>query len=103
MSLKLQTPDQQRASNVNASRRLDRHWHIGTVSTPGEWFELVARDDSAKAWLGFRSPREIGRLSVYAEEVVRRGKWAFITGSFLWALPLVLLLLDRVFRKTATA
>ena len=99
LSVDLVTPDQRRSSQIKRGESIAKHWRVGIAATPAETFELVATDDSDKAWLAFRQPREVGRLSVYASRLVKRGKSIFVIGCCLWVVAL--LPLDRLFNKVA--
>jgi hypothetical protein len=41
---------------------------------------VSARDDSPAKWFAFRDPSELGRLSLYSEKALARGKPIFILG-----------------------
>ena len=64
--------------------RVDPSWRAGFIAVPGPELKIVARDDNLQNWFAFREPREIGRFSVYAMELVDKG-------LFLCALGLICL------------
>jgi hypothetical protein len=47
---------------------------------PGREARVMARDNSPAKWFAFRDPAELGRLSLYSEKAVVRGKPIFLLG-----------------------
>lgn len=58
--------------------------------SPGRNIRILAEDDNAKEWLGFREPRELARFSHYPDMLARSGKSICYAGAMLW-LGLLLL------------
>jgi hypothetical protein len=65
-------------------------WKNVHVRSPEGAFQLVARDDSTTGWLAFKEPRELGRLSLWAQWMLTAGRWIFFI-----ALAILLTLAGR--------
>lgn len=74
-------------------------WRVALVEAPGATLRVVARDENLDSWFAFREPRELGRLSYYAESLAGSGSTVFWCGIVL-ALAAPLLGLER--KETAT-
>jgi hypothetical protein len=57
--------------------------------------QIVARDNSLREWFAFREPAELGRLSLYSEKVIARGKSIFLLGLLFGLAALAVLACDH--------
>lgn len=57
-------------------------WRIGHAQVSGE-FRIIVRDHDAERWLEFTAPREVGRLSFYAEKLLARASYVLVAGLAL--------------------
>ena len=62
-----------KVSEVKPAREPGGQWVNVDVKAPAGKFKLVARDDSSTGWFAFKEPREMGRLSFWAEKIVGLG------------------------------
>jgi len=60
-------------------------WLTTQLKIPRGYYKIIAEDNSDTSWFAFSSPRPMGRLSYYAQEL---SSW----GHYLWQLALLLLL-----------
>lgn len=67
------------ATPVRPEKLPGARWVNVRVKAPPGPFKIVARDESDAQWFAFKEPREMGRLSCWAAEMVARWRW------FLWA------------------
>jgi hypothetical protein len=88
-SLMVQSDRTGKTARFIPTRQIFPFWRSGHIAVRGESVRLVAHDGSAEDWFAFREPRELGRLSLYAEWMVGKGKFLFFLGLALW--PWVLL------------
>ncbi len=65
-------------------------WQNVQVKAPRGEFKLIARDESEAGWFGFKQPRELGRLSFYAAELV--SAWGLVLFLGLGCLLLTIAL-----------
>jgi hypothetical protein len=63
-------------------------WRVGYAAMPGTQVRIVGRDNSTEKWFAFREPRELGRLSFYAERLSGRGEVIFVASIMLWGILL---------------
>jgi hypothetical protein len=81
----------ERTSQENYFSPLDnagKGWQSGRVTTPANSIRIIARDNNPQAWFAFRQPRELGRLSVYADTLAKWGPFLLLLGSVLWLMSL---------------
>lgn len=64
--------------------RINTSWRSGFIAVPASEVKIVARDENSSEWFAFREPREVGRLSYYAERLVAKG--VFLCGLGLICL-----------------
>jgi hypothetical protein len=99
MSLAVESPG--RANKVRwlkhyPSDPLRPQWRLAYTDLPESEVRIVARDNSTEGWFAFREPRELGRLSLYAERLTERGKFIFVSAIALWGILLAARLLTYV-------
>jgi hypothetical protein len=77
---------------VEPARPAGDRWLNVLVRAPDGDFKLVARSDDATKWFAFEQPREVGRLSAWAMEML--GAWrifiiagvgCLLGGLFQWS------------------
>jgi hypothetical protein len=68
-------------------------WMNLDVKAPSGKFKLVAHDDSPTAWFAFKEPREMGRLSFWAEKTIGMGRYVLYAGCLSFVLALFFYLL----------
>jgi uncharacterized membrane protein len=90
LSLVLQGEETGKKARVIPTNRIDDFWRLAYVALPDESIRILAEDDNAEEWFGFREPRELARFSYYADVLTRRGKSICYAGAMLW-LGLLLL------------
>jgi hypothetical protein len=71
LSLELVELGTGRRTAVSPGRRPGDEWLNCYVKAPAGEFKIVARDADGAGWFAFKAPREVGRLSFWAVEVVR--------------------------------
>jgi hypothetical protein len=64
---------------VRPAHAAGQQWLNACVRAPAGEFKIVARDDSESKWFAFKAPREMGRLSFWAMQLL--AGWQ----CFLWA------------------
>jgi hypothetical protein len=84
LSLVLQSEKTGANTRVIPTNRQDDHWRLAYVPVPGGSVRIVAEDNNAEEWFGFREPRELARFSLYADVAIRRGQFIFYGGALLW-------------------
>jgi hypothetical protein len=84
-----------RTTPVRPPRRAGGHWLNAYVKAPRGEFKLVARDESATGWFGFKEPREMGRLSYCAMRLVAAGNYVIVAGLVCLAGTLAAFLVQR--------
>jgi hypothetical protein len=90
LSLVLQGEETGKKARVIPTNRVDDSWRLAYVPVPDKNIRILAEDDNAEEWFGFREPRELARFSYHADMLTRRGKSIFYAGAMLW-LGLLLL------------
>lgn len=90
LSLVLQGEETGRKARVIPTNPADEFWRLAYVAVPDKNIHILADDDNAEEWFGFREPREMARFSYYADLLTRRGKSICFSGAMLW-LGLLLL------------
>lgn len=88
LSLELVELASGKVSEVRPNREPRGQWLNVDVKAPQGRFKIVARDDSSTGWFAFKEPREMGRLSFWAEKIVGIGKYALAAGCLSFALAL---------------
>jgi hypothetical protein len=87
LSLELVDPANGKITAVIPSRVPGRAWLHVRVKAPKGEFKVVARDESESGWFAFKAPREMGRFSYWAMEVI--SWWRYIlaggVGCLLWS------------------
>lgn len=101
-TLILQDDRSAKAVRFIPTRQVEPYWRSGRMAVPGESVRLVARDESAEDWFAFREPRELGRFSLYAEWLVRKGRFLFFLGLALWFVILLQSVLLRIRNSRST-
>jgi hypothetical protein len=90
LSLVLQGEETGKKVRVIPTNRADDFWRLAYVAVPDKTIRILAEDDNAEEWFGFREPRELARFSYYADRLTRCGKSICYSGAMLW-LGLLLL------------
>lgn len=90
LSLDLQGEKTGEKTRVIPTNRQDEFWRLAYVAVPDKNIRILAEDENAEEWFGFREPRELARFSHYADMLARRGKSICYAGAMLW-LGLLLL------------
>ncbi|MDB6109528.1 MAG: hypothetical protein JWR69_1278 [Pedosphaera sp.] len=73
-----------KATPVRLSALPGQQWLNAYVRAPAGPFKIVARDASETGWLAFKAPREMGRLSYWAMQLV--DVWRYVTAAGLACL-----------------
>jgi len=55
-------------------------WANVYVKAPAGEFKIIARDESTRGWFAFKAPREMGRFSFWAMEMIAIGKYILAAG-----------------------
>jgi len=98
LSLVLEGEETRKKVRVIPTNREDEFWRLAYVALPDKNSRILADDDNAEEWFGFREPRELARFSYYADILTRRGKSIFYGGAMLW-LGLLLLRFPQTWLK----
>jgi hypothetical protein len=98
LSLVLQGEGAGKKAQVIPTNRADEFWRLAYVPVPDKNIRILAQDDNAEEWFGFREPRELARFSHYADMLARRGKAICYAGAMLW-LGLLLLRFPQTWLK----
>lgn len=63
-------------------------WLTTQFKIPRGYYKIIAEDNSETGWFAFSSPRPVGRLSYYAQELSSYGHylWQFALLLLLWSL-----------------
>ena len=63
-------------------------WANVYVKAPAGEFKVVARDESETKWFAFKEPRETGRLSYWARQMLKTWKYCLVAGVgfLLWSV-----------------
>jgi hypothetical protein len=69
-----------RTTFVTPSKPSLTSWMAVRVPAPREPFRIVADDESERGWFAFCQPREMGRLSFYAQWLLERGSGFLVAG-----------------------
>jgi len=80
-------------------------WLTTQLKIPRGYYKIVAEDNSETGWFAFSSPRPVGRLSYYAQELSSFGHyiWQFALLLLLWSLRHSLIgLFERARSETST-
>lgn len=88
LSLQLVDLASGKVSEVKPAREPGGQWVNVDVKAPRGRFKLVARHDSAAGWFAFKEPREMGRLSFWAEKTIGLAQETLASGCFCFALAL---------------
>ena len=83
LSLFLHSEQTGKKARVSPTKREDKYWRLAYVAVPDENIRILADDDNAEEWFGFREPRELARFSYYADVLTRRGKTICYGGGVL--------------------
>jgi hypothetical protein len=75
-----------RESPVRPRQLAEDEWTEAVAACPTDPFEIVAIDDTAESWFGFREPVEIGWASVVAESLIDESRDILIIVLTLAAL-----------------
>jgi hypothetical protein len=84
LSLVLQSEKTGARTRVIPTDRQDNRWRLAYVAVPDESVHILAEDNNAEEWFGFREPRELARFSHYADMLARRGQFICYSGAMLW-------------------
>lgn len=98
LSLVLQGEETGKKARVIPTNRVDESWRLAYVAVPDKNIRILAEDENAEEWFGFREPRELARFSYYADILTRRGKSICYAGAMLW-LGLLLLRFPQAWLK----
>jgi hypothetical protein len=98
LSLVLQGEETGKKTRVIPTNREDEYWRLAYVAMPDQNVRILAEDDNAEEWFGFREPRELAQFSYYADILTRRGKSICYAGAMLW-LGLLLLRFPQTWLK----
>jgi hypothetical protein len=98
LALVLQGEETGKKARVIPTDREDEFWRLAYVAVPDKNIRILAEDDNAEEWFGFREPRELARFSYYADILTRRGKSICFGGAMLW-LGLLLLRFPQTWLK----
>jgi hypothetical protein len=98
LSLVLQGGETGKKAQIIPTNREDEFWRLAYVAVPDRNIRILAEDDNAEEWFGFREPRELARFSYYADMLTRRGKSICFGGAMLW-LGLLLLRFPKTWLK----
>jgi hypothetical protein len=98
LALVLQGEEIRKKARVIPTNREDEFWRLAYVAVPDKNIRILAEDDNAEEWFGFREPRELARFSHYADMLARSGKCICFGGAMLW-LGLLLLRFPRSWLK----
>jgi hypothetical protein len=98
LSLVVQGEETGKKARVIPTNREDENWRLAYVAVPDKNIRLLASDDNAEEWFGFREPRELARFSYYADILTRRGKFICFSGAMIW-LGLLLLRFPHAWLK----
>ncbi|MFT6006524.1 MAG: hypothetical protein ACI9SX_001499 [Pseudoalteromonas tetraodonis] len=60
-------------------------WRNILVKLPRGYYRLEAEDQNSKLWVGFATPRSVGRLSFYTQRLINYSDW-------IWQLGIILLI-----------
>jgi hypothetical protein len=73
---------------VNPPLAPGEKWSNVYVKAPAGPFKVVARDESGTKWFAFKEPREVGRLSYWARQMLKTWKCCLVlgVGCLLWSL-----------------
>jgi hypothetical protein len=80
MALDLRSATGNKQIRFIPTTRIDPSWRAGFIAVPASEVKIVARDDNPHDWFAFREPREVGRLSFYAEQFVAKGAFLCVLG-----------------------
>ncbi len=80
---------------VRPSQIAGEKWLNCYVKAPAGEFKIVARDASTTSWFAFKAPREVGRLSFWAIQILRVWEYVLFAGVGLFLLNLAVLLFAR--------
>jgi hypothetical protein len=97
LSLLLQDQVTGKKTPVRPVRTPERKWLNVYVRAPAHEFKIVARDDNSTGWFAFKAPREMGRLSYWAMNLISAWKGIMAAGLMClgWAV-------FRLFIRTST-
>lgn len=95
LSLHLVSLSSGKITRVKPAREPGGQWLDVDAKAPPGQFKLVARDDSSRGWFAFQEPREMGRLSFWAETIVAAAKYFFAAGCLAFAAAIGLYCLPR--------
>jgi len=98
LSLVLRGEETEKKARVIPTNREDEYWRVAYVAMPDKNIRILARDDNAEEWFGFREPRELARFSHYGDVLARSGKSICFAGAMLW-LGLLLLRFPQTWLK----
>lgn len=98
LSLVLESEETGKRARVIPTNREDEYWRLAYVAMPDKNIRILAEDDNAEEWFGFREPRELARFSHYADMLARSGKSICYAGAMLW-LGLLLLRFPQTWLK----
>jgi hypothetical protein len=98
LSLVLEGEETGRRVRVIPTNRQDEFWRLAYVVVPGKNTRILAGDENAEEWFGFREPRELARFSYYADIFTRCGKSICYAGVMVW-LGLLLLRFPQTWLK----
>ena len=100
LTLQLVELDSGKTFDVKPAHEPGGQWINVDVKAPAGKFKLVARDESSSGWFAFRPPREMGRLSFWAQRIVGTARVFFVAGFLSLALALFFHFFPRA-RETA--
>ncbi len=89
LSLQLVELDTGKVFDVKPSHEPGGEWRNVDVKAPTGKFKLVAQDNSSTGWFAFKEPRELGRLSFWAQKAVDHARCFFIAGFLCLAAAIV--------------
>ena len=80
---------------VKPSATPGNKWLDCYVKAPAGEFKIMARDSSETGWFAFKAPREVGRLSFWAVQVLSDWAYLLFAGLGLFLFNLLALLARR--------
>ena len=95
LSLELVDVTSGKRKEVRSRRFAVSEWQSCHVKAPAGEFKIVAQDASETGWLAFQPPRELGRLSLWAIQLLGAAEYLLFAGLGLLLLNLAALLASR--------
>jgi len=100
LSLSLINLSDGKRKNIQARSGPEDTWQTHYVSATRGNFKVSAEDKNPNSWFAFQAPREVGRLSVWADEVIQLGVWIFFGGISAYVFGVSLAVKQRMAQLT---